>query len=94
MLKPENIEVEIWKEEELFIIRALHHNITTQGKTLKEALVNFNEAFILYIGDDDVQKQLAAEKRVENMTITIPSSVINYEPSATPFWPGTNKAPC
>ena len=62
MFVPEVVLVEVWKEDDVFIIRAQNHNVTTQGDTFDGALKNFKEAFLLYIEDDDVQKQLEKER--------------------------------
>lgn len=39
----------IWKEEDMFVIKEAFTGVTTQGKTMEEALKNLKEAVELYL---------------------------------------------
>ena len=39
----------IWKEEDMYIIKEVVTGVTTQGKTIEEAIKNLEEALILYL---------------------------------------------
>ena len=39
----------IWKEEDMFIIKEAFTGVTTQGKTIEEAIENLKEAIELYL---------------------------------------------
>ena len=41
-----------WKEDNLFVARAVGIEVTSQGKTKKEALSNLKEALELYFEDE------------------------------------------
>lgn len=41
-----------WKEDNLFVAKAVGIEVTSQGKTKKEALVNLKEALELYFEDE------------------------------------------
>jgi len=39
----------IWKEEDMFVIKEAFTGVTTQGKTIEEAMENLKEAVELYL---------------------------------------------
>lgn len=39
----------MWKEEDLFIVKEIFTGVTTQGKSIEEALENIKEAVELYL---------------------------------------------
>ncbi|RLI76494.1 type II toxin-antitoxin system HicB family antitoxin [Archaeoglobales archaeon] len=43
------LNVIVWKEEDTFIVREVFTGVTTQGKTIEEALENIKEAVELYL---------------------------------------------
>ena len=43
------LNVIIWKEEDVFVVREVFTGVTTQGKTIEEALENIKEAVELYL---------------------------------------------
>jgi predicted RNase H-like HicB family nuclease len=43
------LQAVIWKEEDMFIIREVFTGVTTQGKTIEEAMENLKEAIELYL---------------------------------------------
>lgn len=68
--------VKIWKEGSNILIRSDVHHITTYGKSLKEALANFNEAYALAVG----QEAEPTQEQLQSLTISIsiPSLVGSY----------------
>lgn len=51
-----NYHVLIWQEDKWFVARCLELEVTSQGRTKKEALVNLREAVELYLEDEDLTK--------------------------------------
>lgn len=45
----------VWKEEKLFVAKAIGIELASQGKTKKEALTNLAEAMDLLLEDEDVK---------------------------------------
>ncbi len=43
------LQVVIWKEEDMFVIKEIFTEVTTQGKTIEEAIENIKEAVELYL---------------------------------------------
>jgi predicted RNase H-like HicB family nuclease len=39
----------IWREEDMFVIKEAFTGVTTQGKTIEEAMENLKEAIELYL---------------------------------------------
>jgi predicted RNase H-like HicB family nuclease len=52
----------IWKEEDMFVIKEVFTGVTTQGKTIEEAVENLKEAMELYLEE---MPETAAE--IENI---------------------------
>jgi predicted RNase H-like HicB family nuclease len=48
----------IWKEEDMFVIKEVFTGVTTQGKTIEEAVENLKEAMELYLEE---MPEIAAE---------------------------------
>lgn len=42
----------VWKDEELYVAKAVEIEVTSQGSTKKEALSNLKEALELYFEDE------------------------------------------
>ncbi len=56
------LQVVIWKEEDMFVIKEIFTEVTTQGKTIEEAIENIKEAVSLYLEDmPEIREEL--EKR-------------------------------
>jgi predicted RNase H-like HicB family nuclease len=51
------MELKLWKEGKFIIISNEAYGITTQGRSLREALINFQDAFITCIHDRDWRQQ-------------------------------------
>ena len=45
----------VWKEEKLFVAKAIGIELASQGKTKKEALSNLAEAMDLLLEDEDIK---------------------------------------
>ena len=43
------VQAVIWREEDMFIIREVVTGVTTQGKTIEEAIKNLEKALSLYL---------------------------------------------
>ncbi len=43
------LNVVIWKEEDMFVVKEIFTGVTTQGKTIEEALKNIKEAVEIYL---------------------------------------------
>jgi predicted RNase H-like HicB family nuclease len=52
----------IWREEDMFVIKDVFTGVTTQGKTIEEAMENLKEAMELYLEE---MPEIAAE--IENI---------------------------
>ncbi|NHW88619.1 MAG: type II toxin-antitoxin system HicB family antitoxin [Archaeoglobales archaeon] len=52
----------IWREEDMFVIKEVFTGVTTQGKTIEEAVENLKEAIELYLEE---MPEIAAE--IENI---------------------------
>ncbi len=46
-----NVELQavLWKEEDMYIIKEVTTGVTTQGRTIEEAIQNLKEALELYL---------------------------------------------
>lgn len=44
----------VWQEDNLFVAKTLEIELTSQGKTSKEALANLEEAIELYFEDEKI----------------------------------------
>jgi predicted RNase H-like HicB family nuclease len=49
-----NFHAVLWQEGDLYVAKALEVEVTSQGKTEKEAVGNLQEALELYFEDQDV----------------------------------------
>jgi predicted RNase H-like HicB family nuclease len=43
------LQAVVWKEEDMFVIKEVVTGVTTQGKTVEEAIDNLKEAIELYL---------------------------------------------
>ncbi len=46
------VRVVVWREEDMYIAREVATGVTSQGKTVEEALKNLREALELYLEED------------------------------------------
>ncbi len=63
----------VWKENNLYVAKALEVEIASQGKTEKEALSNLKEALELYF-EDNTQIDLPSVKqpKIQDLSIVLP----------------------
>ena len=54
----------VWKEGKYYVAQCLNVDISSFGKTKKEALDNLEEALELYFEDKDISKIIAVEKPI------------------------------
>jgi predicted RNase H-like HicB family nuclease len=52
----------VWKEGKYYVSQCLNVDVSSFGKTKKEALVNLDEALELYFEDTKVSKVIKVEK--------------------------------
>ncbi len=58
------LNVVIWKEEDMFVVKEVFTGVTTQGKTIEEALENIKEAVELYLEELPELKEELEEKEI------------------------------
>ncbi len=56
--------VVIWKEEDMFVVKEVFTGVTTQGKTIEEALENIKEAVELYLEELPELKEELEKKEI------------------------------
>lgn len=61
-MKKIDLKVTVWKEGEYYVAQCLNVDISSFGKTKKEALCNLNEALELYFEDVKVPKITKIER--------------------------------
>ncbi len=66
------IQAVIWKEEDMFIIKEVVTGVTTQGKTIEEALENLKEALQLYLEEvPEAREELSKRRAVGTIYVEI-----------------------
>ena len=64
------IHAVVWKEENLYVAKALEVEVTSQGETEKEGLENLKEALELYFEDqEDVDITHISNPKLQSLTI-------------------------
>ena len=58
------LSVVIWKEEDMFVVKEVFTGVTTQGKTIEEALENIKEAVELYLEELPELKEEIEKKEI------------------------------
>jgi predicted RNase H-like HicB family nuclease len=58
------LNVIIWKEDDVFIVREIFTGVTTQGETIEEAINNIKEAVELYLEEKPEIKEELEKKDV------------------------------
>ncbi len=59
----------VWKEDKLFVAKAVEVEVVSQGKTRKEAISNLEEALDLYF-EDKKKSRVARYSNLELIKIT------------------------
>jgi predicted RNase H-like HicB family nuclease len=66
------LSVIVWKEEDWYIITEIFTGVTTQGKTIEEAVENIKEAVELYLEDmPEVREELERRDIVGVLNVEI-----------------------
>lgn len=62
----------IWKEEDMYVIKETITGVTTQGKTIEEAMENLKEAVSLYLEEvPEAAEEIKALKIVGAVSVEI-----------------------
>ena len=61
-MKKINLKNVVWKEKKYFVAQCLNVDVSSFGKTKKEALINLNEALELYFEDTGIINLAPVEK--------------------------------
>ena len=59
----------IWREEDMYVAREIVTGVTSQGKTIEEALENLREALELYL--EEVPEALEKLSELENSIVGV-----------------------
>jgi predicted RNase H-like HicB family nuclease len=66
------LQAVIWKEEDMFVIKEVVTGVTTQGKTVEEAIDNLKEAVELYLEEmPEVIEELKNRKTLGAIRVEI-----------------------
>ncbi len=66
------IQTVVWKEEDTYVIKEAITGVTTQGKTIEEALDNLKEAMQLYVEEVPETRELLKNiKTIGAMSVEI-----------------------
>ena len=62
----------VWKEDKLFVAKALEVEVTSQGKNEKEALSNLKEALELYFEDEtNIELAAVSKPKLQDLSIQV-----------------------
>ena len=62
----------VWKEDKLFVAKALEVEIASQGKSEKEALGNLKEALELYFEDErSIEVAAVSRPKLQDLSIQV-----------------------
>jgi len=66
------LQAVIWREEDMFIIREVVTGVTTQGRTIEEAIRNLEEALSLYLEEmPEIAEELKLVKPIGAVNVEI-----------------------
>lgn len=66
------LQTAVWKEENMYIIKEVVTGVTTQGKTIEEAMKNIKEAVELYLEEmPEIRKELKDMKAIGAVSVEI-----------------------
>ncbi len=66
------LNVIIWKEEDMYVVMDFATGVTTQGKTIEEAIENLKEAVELYLEELPEMKEELMKKEINLIgTLTV-----------------------
>ena len=62
----------VWKEDKMYVIKEAITGVTTQGKTIEEAIKNIKEAVGLYLEEmPEIRKELKAIRKVGAISVEL-----------------------
>ena len=61
---PKETSVLVWKEGDLFVAKSLSIEVTSQGNTKEESLINLKEAIELYLEKEHILPNIATYKDI------------------------------
>lgn len=62
----------VWKEDNMYVIKEVVTGVTTQGKTIEEALTNIKEAVELYLEEmPEMKRELRGIKTIGAVSVEI-----------------------
>jgi predicted RNase H-like HicB family nuclease len=62
----------LWKEEDMYVIKEVVTGVTTQGKTIEEAIDNLKEAIELYLEEvPEMLEELKSKKALGAVRVEI-----------------------
>ncbi len=63
------LNVVIWEEEDMFVVKEVFTGVTTQGKTIEEALENIKEGVELYSEElPELKEELEKKEIIDLMS--------------------------
>jgi predicted RNase H-like HicB family nuclease len=66
------LQAAVWKEEDMFVIKEVITSVTTQGKTIEEAIDNLKEAVELYLEEmPEIVEELKNRKTLGTIRVEI-----------------------
>jgi len=66
------LQTVIWKEEDMYVIKEVVTGVTTQGKTIEEAIDNIKEAVELYLKEmPEIIEELKGIKRIGAFSVEV-----------------------
>ena len=66
------LQTVVWKEENIYVIKEVVTGVTTQGKTIEEAMENIKEAVELYLEEmPEIRKELKNMKAIGAVSVEI-----------------------
>ncbi|VVB60130.1 HicB_like antitoxin of bacterial toxin-antitoxin system [uncultured archaeon] len=66
------LQTVVWKEEDMYVIKEVITGVTTQGKTIEEAMANIKEAVELYLEEmPEVREELKSIKTVGAISVEL-----------------------
>lgn len=72
MVRSMELQTIIWKEDRVYVIKEAITGVTTQGKTIEEAIKNIKEAVSLYLLEmPKARRELRSAKKVGAISVEI-----------------------
>ena len=66
------LQTVVWKEDKMYVIKEVITGVTTQGKTIEEAIKNIKEAVSLYLDEmPGMRRELKMYKKVGAISVEV-----------------------